>query len=213
MKLLCHRGYWSSNADKNSLSALERAIANGFGIETDIRDCNGQLVISHDPPGAGDVLSLEDFLKVYASYGKETLLALNIKSDGLQQKLLETLNHFKIINYFVFDMSLPDTLGYLNHEMPTAVRISEYEDGKGLLGACDTVWLDAFNEDWYERDFLISLIESGKRVCVVSPELHKRQHSFLWEMLRSIPESKTHNLFLCTDLFDKSREALKIVND
>jgi hypothetical protein len=50
MKLLCHRGYRQRKSEQNSLAALELAILGGNGVETDIRDCDGELVISHDMP-------------------------------------------------------------------------------------------------------------------------------------------------------------------
>ncbi|MBR5913839.1 MAG: hypothetical protein IKZ58_05715 [Selenomonadaceae bacterium] len=48
MKILCHRGAWSVDVEKNSLSAMKKAVALGYGFESDIRDYRGNLVISHD---------------------------------------------------------------------------------------------------------------------------------------------------------------------
>ena len=48
---------------KNTLSAFTRAFDNGFGVETDLRDYNGTLVISHDVPQEESLL-FEDFLKI-----------------------------------------------------------------------------------------------------------------------------------------------------
>ena len=50
MKILAHRGFWADEEEKNTLSAFGKAFDSGFGIETDIRDRNGELVISHNPP-------------------------------------------------------------------------------------------------------------------------------------------------------------------
>ena len=54
-RIMCHRGYWSGELgiaplQKNSWEAFERAIDFGFGIETDLRDYAGSVVISHDVP-------------------------------------------------------------------------------------------------------------------------------------------------------------------
>ena len=38
-----HRGWWLTPAEKNSKAAFERALAAGYGIETDVRDCDGEL--------------------------------------------------------------------------------------------------------------------------------------------------------------------------
>ena len=48
MKILCHRGAWTTNAEKNSVAAIKKAVSLDFGFETDIRDYRGNLVISHD---------------------------------------------------------------------------------------------------------------------------------------------------------------------
>ena len=64
MIILAHRGVWQNPVEKNSAAALRRALENGFGVETDIRDLDGQLVISHDPPRAG-AMRLADFLDAY----------------------------------------------------------------------------------------------------------------------------------------------------
>src|SRR5476649_623527 len=113
MYILSHRGYWINATEKNQLAAFERACKLGFGTETDIRDYNGEIFISHDFPDKASI-SLDDFLSIYKKYNSTSPLALNIKSDGLQVKLNELLVENNIANYFVFDMSVPDTIGYIN---------------------------------------------------------------------------------------------------
>ena len=85
MIVLSHRGYWKTPEEKNQPVAFERSFALGYGTETDIRDHNRNLVISHDMASATD-LSLEDMLHIYRTHGrsaeKRLPLALNIKADG-----------------------------------------------------------------------------------------------------------------------------------
>ncbi len=50
MQVISHRGYWKSAAEKNTTTAFARSFALGYGTETDVRDLNGELVISHDMP-------------------------------------------------------------------------------------------------------------------------------------------------------------------
>ena len=50
MRVVSHRGYWRDDAEKNSLPAFERSFALRFGIETDLRDAVGRLVVSHGIP-------------------------------------------------------------------------------------------------------------------------------------------------------------------
>lgn len=213
MKLLCHRGLWQIKSEQNTLAALSRAIEGGFGVETDIRDHNGNLVISHDPPIGEGVLSLERLLEAYCNSDHKTLLALNVKADGLCASLDEMLRAFDVNNYFVFDMSLPDTLPYLKRGMPVAARLSEYEGGKSLLEKAGTVWLDAFESEWYSIEEVLALLRAGKRVCLVSPELHRRSHQELWRELTKIPGDLAGNCYLCTDLFEKAKEVLDVEKD
>jgi len=165
---------------------------------------------SHDTPRLAGALTLERFLTAYVAAGRRGMLALNIKADGLQEALQDVLTRFDVTRYFVFDMSVPDTLGYIRRGLPIAARLSEYEDGRWFFDQADTIWLDAFEGEWYSREYVIDLLESGKRVCVVSPELHKRPHRMLWEELRTIPESLTQELYLCTDLFLEAMEAFNV---
>lgn len=77
-RIYCHRGLWATKSDRNSSDALRRASLNGFGIETDIRDSAGNLVIFHDAyQSSGQLLSM--------FFDLNTPLTLNLKSDGLLQ--------------------------------------------------------------------------------------------------------------------------------
>lgn len=210
MKLLCHRGYWSDKSERNTLSSLVLAFQEGHGVETDIRDCNGSLVISHDMPLSHNALPLKQVLETYVKIGKQTMLALNVKADGLQESLKNLLAEYGVTQYVVFDMSVPDMLGYIRQEMPVAVRMSEYEDGQSMLDSVETVWLDGFHSDWYDLELMISLLESGKRIFVVSPELHGRTHLPLWNILREIPATYVHNIYLCTDFVSEALEIFDV---
>ncbi|HET8870132.1 MAG TPA: hypothetical protein VFM48_06780 [Aquabacterium sp.] len=211
MKLLCHRGVWKAPNERNSAAALNLALDRGLGIETDIRDCDGRLVISHDMPTCAAFGSLENLLEHYRKGASRSTLALNIKSDGLQNKLKDALSTHGVANYFVFDMSVPDTLGYRRVDMNFAVRLSEFESESPLLESASHVWLDAFSTEWYSIDLIRQLIERGKHVAVVSPELHRRPHREWWAALREV-ESKGR-LHLCTDWVDEAMEVFDVEKD
>lgn len=206
MNLLCHRGIWKSTSEKNSLEALSLAIQNNYGIETDIRDFNGEIVISHDPPHNENYLLLKDFLRIYKKSIYSPCLALNIKSDGLSSILLNILKEFKINNYFVFDMSIPDTLSYIKLKMNVATRLSEYEAIGKINDLGEFVWLDAFESEWYSVNLISDLLKQGKKVAIVSPELHKREYKTLWSTIK--PFFPNDNLYLCTDLVFEARDFL-----
>jgi glycerophosphoryl diester phosphodiesterase len=196
-QILAHRGLWSRPEQKNSRDALVLALSRGFGLETDIRDHDGELVISHDPPRAGG-LRLGDLLDDYRRLDARGTLALNIKSDGLAEELGRMLRSCGIERYFVFDMSVPDMLHYQRRKMRFFSRRSDLEPHVAALDACAGIWLDAFQSDWYKSDAILELLAASKHVAVVSPELHGRDRQGVWQMLRQIPDP-AEQLLCCTD--------------
>jgi hypothetical protein len=204
MKIISHRGYWREPPEKNTEAAFRRSFGLGFGTETDVRDLGGTLVISHDPPLAG-ALELDAFLELYRAAGGGVPLALNIKADGLQMALKKSLENFGVSDYFVFDMSVPDLLGYHKAGMPFYARMSEYEPDPVLLAKASGVWLDGFHTEWYQDAQILSLQVVRKRACIVSPELHGRPHLPLWQRLRNLEDRDGAKLMLCTDFPEEAR--------
>lgn len=43
MKIIAHRGYWIDSSEKNSSNALRKALEQGYGFESDLRDYCGDL--------------------------------------------------------------------------------------------------------------------------------------------------------------------------
>jgi len=197
MHIISHRGYWHCPEEKNRIVAFKRSFELGFGTETDVRDYNGKLVISHDIP-TGNELSVLDFFQLIDD--KTLQLALNIKSDGLLEPLLSEIKKAGVENAFVFDMSIPDQRSYLTQKVVKVfTRLSEEEKIPSFYKECQGIWLDSFYGLWFNAEKLRELLSDGKEVCIVSPELHKREHSELWRFLLSTGLSKEHNLILCTD--------------
>ena len=64
MEIISHRGLWSNISEKNTKTAFHTSFKNNFGTETDIRDFNGGLVISHDIADSS-AINLEDFFSIY----------------------------------------------------------------------------------------------------------------------------------------------------
>ena len=104
--ILAHRGLWGKPSEKNSKSALFKALENGFGIETDIRyDKDIGLVISHDILNSSfNYLPFEELLIEYKKQKINSKIAINIKSDGLHEVLKEILENYRIDQYFIFDI-------------------------------------------------------------------------------------------------------------
>ena len=205
MMILAHRGLWQDPAERNSLPALTDALEAGFGLETDVRDRDGKLVISHDPAGP-DAMPLTALLDVYTNCPAAGVLALNIKADGLQTALAETLQRCGISadRYFVFDMAVPDALGYLRHDMPCFTRQSEIEPVPAFIDRASGIWLDCFESDWITRAEVMSHCMAGRRVALVSSELHGRGYLSTWQEWREayrVLRQRGHGdrMIICTD--------------
>jgi len=211
--ILAHRGIWDKNIEPNSLGALSNSIKSGFGIETDLRDHEGRIVISHDMPRT-PVLLFEDFLDEYCQLIKpsnnQQYLALNIKSDGLQFEIKRILSEFKIDKYFVFDMSIPDTFPYIKNNLNIFLRHSDYEEPSKNFNQYDGIWIDHFERDMFSPKDLDLYLSNEKKICFVSPELHNREYIKYWEMIkRYVNKTKIankKNIMICTD---KTQEALE----
>lgn len=204
MRVLSHRGFWRTTDEKNSSEAFARSFSSGFGTETDFRDKNGQLIISHDPPGQ-TAMSAESFFELYGHYTHELPIAINIKADGLQKLLSAALDKYKVRNYFVFDMSIPDMLGYLRAGLNVFTRQSEHERTPALYEQARGVWIDCFESEWADQATIAGHLYAGKQVCVVSPELHGRPHEIFWERLRKMTSMNDSDLMICTDYPDEAR--------
>lgn len=205
MKILSHRGYWNSPEEKNTVIAFERSFSNGFGTETDIRDYEGELVISHEIADEKSI-PLELLFKIYKSFDGTLPLALNIKADGLQTKIDELLKEYKISNYFVFDMSVPDSLQYLKHNIKIFSRQSEYEKEPSFYDSTIGIWLDEFQGHWVDKKTIEYHIKNNKKICIVSPDLHKRGHIKEWAHYKQIEKDLgIINLMICTDYPEEAR--------
>lgn len=196
MEILSHRGFWLDKSERNEPVAFERSFDLGIGTETDLRDHNGEIVVSHDMP-TGSPLSFADLLRIMD--GRNLTLALNIKADGLSSRIKEILREFGHTNYFTFDMSVPDLVRQLQDEMVVFTGLSDIQPHAVLEQRCSGVWLDCFNSDWYQADLIDSLVGRGKRVCVVSADLHQRSTDAQWNLIRTCETISSPDLLLCTD--------------
>lgn len=197
MEILSHRGYWHEAAEKNTVPAFTRSFTLGYGTETDVRDSCGQLVISHDPPQGGE-LTLAGLLELAGD--RQPTLAINIKADGLAVPVAAEMARRGYTNWFVFDMSIPDTRGQLAAGNPTYVRMSEIEPEPPFMDAAAGVWLDAFESDSWRIAALAGLLARNLKVCLVSPELHRRAHRAFWQELKDSGLHADANVLLCTDV-------------
>lgn len=204
MEIISHRGYWKSNNQKNGLIAFEQSFSLGFGTETDFRDYLEELFISHDIANPTSIAA-NACLDIYNKHQCTGTLALNIKADGLHQMVKNLLQAYEVDNYFVFDMSIPDTIGYIKHGIKFFSRQSEYEPMPAFYNECTGIWLDAFTGNWYGEGLIRNHVNNGKQVAIVSPELHKRNHLQFWEYLKKEKIHLENRVIICTDLPEQAK--------
>lgn len=196
-RILAHRGLWSSKFDENSEGAITSAVESGFGVELDIRSCDGNLVLAHDAadertgPLAVKVLDMLHSLD-------GVWIGVNVKNDGLQEMAPVITGQ-----HFFFDMSIPEHLNYQRAKRPVAVRASEFESLNNAF-VCDpatvAIWVDGFYSDWYLQDEsrLDNLLQQKLPKFFVSPELHGRPNNLAWQTIAELMKTR-EDVGICTD--------------
>lgn len=207
MIVLSHRGYWEDVKEKNTNIAFERSFDRELGTETDVRDFGGRIVISHDMP-RGDEISFEEVLQIMD--GRNLPLALNIKADGLITEIKKLLEQYNHTNYFTFDMSIPDMVSQVKEGTKVFTGISDIMPTPVLFEQAEGVWLDCFNSDWYDSSLIDDLLSQGKKICVVSADLHKRDITKQWTIIKQCKQIGSRNLMLCTDTPLKAKEFFNV---
>jgi len=208
MKIIAHRGMWDKEIDQNTISSFKRALNYGCGIETDIRNLSGNLVISHELVSESSI-SFDTVLDTIAPdlIIKKLPLCINIKEDGLIEMIVESLLPYPELDYAVFDASLPELYKFAQNTIPYLCRISDYEVFNKLIENCSGIWLDSLDGNWITHDKLSELTSYKKRIFIVSPELHSREYEDLWEILKHF-DFKVET-YLCTDNILKALEKFK----
>jgi hypothetical protein len=207
VRVLCHRGLWRSAEEQNTLAALARSFDAELGVETDVRDHHGELVISHDPPNGGAPPTLRALLDARAG-GEKLPLALNVKADGLAGLIADALaDRTADDSWFAFDMSVPETIAYRAAGLPFFTRQSDLEPEPALYEDAAGVWVDAFGSDWVTEAVVTRHVEAGKQVALISPELHGRPHEPVWARWARWEVVASPAVLLCTDLPESARRS------
>jgi hypothetical protein len=159
-----------------------------YGVEMDLHAYGDRLVVHHD--AFADAIDFEDWLKEF----KHALVILNVKEEGVEQRVRQLMLEHNHHNFFMLDLSFPALIKMLRAgESRVAVRVSHYEPVEGALnlpGNVDWVWLDLFNDDFpLSKDQYHALRNAGRKICLVSPELHGRDKALI-EPLRDFLKEK-----------------------
>lgn len=143
-----------------------------YGIEIDLRDYKEKIILQHDPFKNG-----QDF-EEYLNHYKHGIIILNIKSEGIEFKVLELLKKYNLKNYFFLDSSFPMiNLLSLKGEKNIALRFSEFE---GIDTALMTykrikwIWVDCFTKLPITVQTYKLLKDYNYKLCLVSPELQNQ---------------------------------------
>lgn len=103
-------------------------------------------------------------------------------------------------------MSVLDLLSSLKARLNCFTRQSEYEQSPVLYEQVDGIWLDEFNDHWVSVDFVRRHLNNRKKVCIVSPELHKRAYKDVWQYYKdTFIGDRFETVMLCTDLPEEAR--------
>ena len=186
MKILAHRANSNGAApltDK-TLPAMRACLERGWGLETDVRRApDGRFYISHDTTAVTPANEATAFCALWREFPNAEI-ALNVKELGYEKELLDFLKSEGVLNQiFLFDMELiepkPGTtalrLRSLNSNVRLAARTSDRNEPahRAISDELSSViWVDEFDRLWLDRDSARPLVESGKKIYAISPELH-----------------------------------------
>lgn len=188
MKLIAHR--------RNTRLELE-STPTQYGIEVDIRSQGEKLIIHHDAFVGG-----EEFVQWLDGYRHGTLI-LNVKEEGLEDRLLDLMRARGISDFFFLDQSFPFLVRSANKgEKRCAVRVSEYESIQTALtlsGRVNWIWVDCFSRFPLQSSDALLLQEAGFKLCLVSPELQGRNpDKEIPKLIRLLDEKGIAAAAVCT---------------
>jgi len=139
-----------------------------YGVELDLRPDGNNIIIHHDAFQNGE--NFEEWLKHY----RHSLIILNTKAEGMEERILNLMEQHQIDNYFFLDLSLPFLIKYMRKGITKmAVRFSEYEPiefVQKFAGKIDWVWVDCFTDLPLNKDNY-NILKQHFKLCLVSPEL------------------------------------------
>lgn len=139
-----------------------------YGVELDLRPNGDRIILHHDAFKDGE--DFEEWLKHY----NHAFIILNTKAEGMEERLLQLMEKYKINNYFFLDLSLPFLIKYMKRDIKDiAVRFSEFEPIDFVMnfaGKVKWVWVDCFNDLPLNQENY-KLLKKEFKLCIVSPEL------------------------------------------
>ena len=162
----------------NTIAELEKIKNLDDGVEIDVRSIHGKaLYLSHDISDSGELF--ENWLKHYTLRGT---LVINIKEEGLEERIIKMLEDHGISNYMFLDepfwFLLKSSRKFNNKNF--AIRASKFESVDTALMSkqlSNWVWYDYFDDVVNVEDLKL-LINSGFKVIMPSHELVGSKKSY-----------------------------------
>jgi hypothetical protein len=156
----------------NTIEQLQK-VPPHYGVEVDLHAYGDKLVVHHDPFEQG--VDLEAWLEHY----NHAFVVLNIKEEGIEQRVREMVLARDIENFFFLDLSTPFFFKMIGlGEKRVAIRLSEYEavpPALKLKGQVEWGFIDLFEDKFpLSKEEYNKLKVAGYKLCLVSPELWGR---------------------------------------
>jgi glycerophosphoryl diester phosphodiesterase len=196
VKIICHRGYWKKTSDQNSLPSCLLGLDKFDGIEIDLKNNRGEIVLSHDPlaPKQRPIALRDIFAK-----NTKGFYALNIKEDGLGPGLKDLISRYGISNYMCFDLSSPEEVKYRSLGLTAFKRFGDHDPLPKAIKS--GIVVDVFNEQKYSSIInQLPSISKNYPLFFISPELHHHPVEKTWTKIKKLIQSKNYQAYLCTDL-------------
>jgi len=145
-----------------------RHIPPEWGVEVDLRDSGRHVVLNHEPFKGGE--RLEEYLRQF----RHRFIILNIKSEGIEQAVIQAVTRHQIRHYFLLDVTIPKLVALGRRGVPhLAVRYSEFESLESCLALArwaEWVWIDCFTKIPL-TPAIARRLRTRFKLCLCSPEL------------------------------------------
>lgn len=218
--ILAHRANLTGpdRARENSTAACAAALAEGFGLEIDLRrDAGGAFYIAHDPQPHTAANDFQQYAALFRQWPR-LVIATNVKELGYEQALIDlhASGHLgRAAYYFDFELLEPATPGAAQRKIrslpggaatPLASRLSDRGES---LEQClsipgDVVWADEFDGPFLQRAHVDAIHAAGRSFHAVSPELHGLGEAERLQRWRAFREWGIDGL--CTDFALEARK-------
>ena len=186
----------------NTSSELQ-TIDTRYGIEIDLRSYGKDVIVTHD------VFREAETLDTWIKNFQHALLILNVKEEGIEEKILEIVRRAGVEEYFFLDQSFPFLMRTLRTgNSRSALRFSDFESVETALLITprpNWIWVDSFSGDWEHLAVSAERLHSlGYKICVAAPELHGRDDEREVEQLvKTLRSQKDCIDAICTKVPDQ----------